>query len=466
MTKIRSRSLTSEYLVTFTNAASSRYKALPCQDKNAVTPAAGEVKGLQLCTKSITACPGNLRLGSRLVAAGKTTIPVDPSGSWIPFAAAVHRRAEINSCCKELMKSPVLLISQSASSSSLQDQIESVHSNRNFKHSNVYLVKVPKASCLRKPEAKESLQRACVRYDELELDRLAAEVSTAVAEQLEAYNRSGPSGTNMTWTIRKGARWLPPKNIGGRRWYQDDAGLERFPDKENDPFVNGFSLTGMAKYEVPLGEKHWVPTCGGSALRTRISNPGQKLLRQDAKLDEPDKYGAKKSFPSWGRTDLLLRNVDGVTDYLRSRDVDRVRDELAAAARYLLRSIRVVVVDVTENPELVGESIFSMFEITLANWPPVSRLLAENVSEWFMLFGVLHKLAIGFAVVSFKQMTEHKEVSAWLSSMELDVSDPKKLFNLIDNVKRDGTVSLEELIYGVGRLKGPAKSLDMETWIQ
>lgn len=28
----------------------------------------------------------------------------------------------------------------------------------------------------------------------------------------------------------------------------------------------------------------------------------------------------------------------------------------------------------------------------------------------------------------------------------------------------DGTVSLEELVYGVGRLKGPAKSLDMETW--
>lgn len=30
-------------------------------------------------------------------------------------------------------------------------------------------------------------------------------------------------------------------------------------------------------------------TGGGNALRTRISNPGQKLLRQDAKLDEPDK---------------------------------------------------------------------------------------------------------------------------------------------------------------------------------
>jgi hypothetical protein len=27
----------------------------------------------------------------------------------------------------------------------------------------------------------------------------------------------------------------------------------------------------------------------------------------------------------------------------------------------------------------------------------------------------------------------------------------------------DGTVSLEELIYGVGRLKGPARSLDVES---
>ncbi|CAE7219623.1 Scn8a [Symbiodinium pilosum] len=135
-----------------------------------------------------------------------------------------------------------------------------------------------------------------------------------------------------------------------------------------------------------------------------------------------------------------------------------------------------------------SRSIYSMFEITLANWPPASRLLAENVSEWFMLFGIIHKLTIGFAVVSvvngvfmqetfhvaasddrvmiqkrkrnsqmhrfkmerffrladktsdgaidmdeFRQMTEHKEVSAWLQAMELDVSDPDKLFILIDS---------------------------------
>lgn len=72
-----------------------------------------------------------------------------------------------------------------------------------------------------------------------------------------------------------------------------------------------------------------------------------------------------------------------------------------------------------------------MFEITLANWPPVSRLLAENVSEWFMLFGVLHKLAIGFAVVSvvsrlkkftmIKRFSSCSHISAW-SALYKDLS--------------------------------------------
>merc|ERR1719282_1832876 len=44
-------------------------------------------------------------------------------------------------------------------------------------------------------------------------------------------------------------------------------------------------------------------------------------------------------------------------------------------------------------------SLFSMFELTLANWPPISRMLYENVSQWFILITILHKLTIGFAVV-------------------------------------------------------------------
>merc|ERR1719324_2159345 len=41
-------------------------------------------------------------------------------------------------------------------------------------------------------------------------------------------------------------------------------------------------------------------------------------------------------------------------------------------------------------------SMLSMFEITLANWPPVCRCIQENVSQWYTLVFVLHKLIVGF----------------------------------------------------------------------
>ena len=40
-----------------------------------------------------------------------------------------------------------------------------------------------------------------------------------------------------------------------------------------------------------------------------------------------------------------------------------------------------------------------MFEITLGNWPPVARILQENVSEFYVAFSIIHKLVIGFAVI-------------------------------------------------------------------
>merc|ERR1719190_78887 len=40
-----------------------------------------------------------------------------------------------------------------------------------------------------------------------------------------------------------------------------------------------------------------------------------------------------------------------------------------------------------------------MFELTFANWPPVSRLLAEQVHSSFMVFAVLYKLTLGFMVL-------------------------------------------------------------------
>ncbi|CAE7307718.1 Scn11a, partial [Symbiodinium microadriaticum] len=125
-------------------------------------------------------------------------------------------------------------------------------------------------------------------------------------------------------------------------------------------------------------------------------------------------------------------------------------------------------------------SFLSLFELTLANWAPVCRVLLEEVNEWWVIFCLLHKLTVGFAVVGvinavlmqetfkvaylddtvmvrekmrtmrahvakmselfheadtsgdgkldlneFKQILKKQEVRVWLSAMELDVSHPE-----------------------------------------
>merc|ERR1719336_3259276 len=47
-----------------------------------------------------------------------------------------------------------------------------------------------------------------------------------------------------------------------------------------------------------------------------------------------------------------------------------------------------------------ARTMLTMFEITLGNWMPPCRALVENVSEWWMLFSLTHKLVIGFSVLS------------------------------------------------------------------
>jgi len=168
-------------------------------------------------------------------------------------------------------------------------------------------------------------------------------------------------------------------------------------------------------------------------------------------------------------------------------------------------------------------AIFTMFEVTLGNWPPACRILAERVSEWFFIIGILHKLSIGFALVgvmnavfmqetfktaamddnvmvrqkkrakqkhmekmhhlmneasmhdndgdndtisreAFLKICSDPQVALWLSSLELDVKDAANLFRLIDD-SNDGVLTVDELANGVAKLKGPAKSLDMLTCI-
>jgi hypothetical protein len=159
--------------------------------------------------------------------------------------------------------------------------------------------------------------------------------------------------------------------------------------------------------------------------------------------------------------------------------------------------------------------LLSMFELTLANWPPVTRLLAEELTEWFMLICIVHKLTIGFAVIGvingvimqetfkvaatddtlmvrqkrragemmrkkmsalfealdhsqdgaltfdeFEIITHVPEVKTWLASMEVETDDLHVLFNLIDD-DNNGSISIDELVSRVPRIKGAARSVDL-----
>merc|ERR1712203_97841 len=45
-------------------------------------------------------------------------------------------------------------------------------------------------------------------------------------------------------------------------------------------------------------------------------------------------------------------------------------------------------------------ALFSMFEVLYGNWYSITRMLADKVSETYILFGMLHQLVIGFAVIN------------------------------------------------------------------
>jgi hypothetical protein len=161
-----------------------------------------------------------------------------------------------------------------------------------------------------------------------------------------------------------------------------------------------------------------------------------------------------------------------------------------------------------------SRALLSCFEMTLGNWIPIARLLVENVSEALTIFSLLHKVVVGYGMIGiingvfiqetfkvaatddllmmqrksqasrmhkakmkslfqvaskgdkislkrFRKVVKDEEVSQWLSAMEFDVRDNvDQVFDLL-NTNNDAQVSLEELSFGVSRLKGSARSLDL-----
>eukprot|EP00931_Biecheleriopsis_adriatica_P020542 TRINITY_DN13693_c0_g1_i1.p1 TRINITY_DN13693_c0_g1~~TRINITY_DN13693_c0_g1_i1.p1 ORF type:complete len:669 (-),score=139.26 TRINITY_DN13693_c0_g1_i1:76-2082(-) len=157
--------------------------------------------------------------------------------------------------------------------------------------------------------------------------------------------------------------------------------------------------------------------------------------------------------------------------------------------------------------------LLTMFEMTLANWIPVARMLIEDVGEWYSIFAIANKITIGFAVVGiingvfmqetfkvaasddiimmrqterttklhckkmqalfvhadssgdgllvkeeFREVMKDPQVTTWLAAQELTVNDPDTLFELLST---HGHIAVDDLVQGVARLKGPARSMDM-----
>jgi len=160
------------------------------------------------------------------------------------------------------------------------------------------------------------------------------------------------------------------------------------------------------------------------------------------------------------------------------------------------------------------KAILTMFEITLANWIVPCRLLSSQVNEWYGFFFIIYRGCIMFAVVKvitavfvsettrcqqnddeiamqkkkkataihymkiaevfkeldtsgdghlnweeFQPLIHDTVIKTWLQSMDIDTHDLTQLFDILDD--GDAHIYLNEFVDGMGRIKGPAKSMDV-----
>merc|ERR1719375_1397961 len=162
-----------------------------------------------------------------------------------------------------------------------------------------------------------------------------------------------------------------------------------------------------------------------------------------------------------------------------------------------------------------SRAMLSMFELSMGNFPPIVWLLSEKVTGWFVLFCLMHKLTVGFAVIGvinavfiqetfkvanqdnyilmlqreradanfaqkmkllfqhadddgnatlslseFHALVNEPAVKVWLSSLGLCTRDTENLFKLIDH-DANGELTLKEPITGALVVKGEARSIDV-----
>jgi len=162
-----------------------------------------------------------------------------------------------------------------------------------------------------------------------------------------------------------------------------------------------------------------------------------------------------------------------------------------------------------------SQGMLTLFEITLGNWIVPCRFLMVSISEWYSVFFVLYRGCFMFAVVKvitavfvsetmrcaasddelamqkkqkgteahckkigevfreldrtgsgflcwedFSELLADDMLKTWLSSMDIDTHDLSHLFKVLSNGGED-QISLDDLVVGMSRIKGPAKSIDV-----
>jgi len=159
-------------------------------------------------------------------------------------------------------------------------------------------------------------------------------------------------------------------------------------------------------------------------------------------------------------------------------------------------------------------TMLTMFQITFANWVPVTRLLVENVSPWLGVFLVMYRCMFCFAIVKviaavfisetnrvvqtdneammvkaqrqqhlyqekllemfreldqsndgyisadeFKQLIDDEQLKTWSNALDLRISQLMELFDFLDD--GDGKISVHEFVQGMPKIKGNAQSTDL-----
>jgi len=161
-----------------------------------------------------------------------------------------------------------------------------------------------------------------------------------------------------------------------------------------------------------------------------------------------------------------------------------------------------------------SRALFSMFEMTLANFTGIGRFLLDDVSEYFGMASIFYKLTMGFTMIAvingcfiketfklaeqddllmiiqkdkdrkvhmekmmrlldmadmkgdgtltrqeFLNVCQDPEVDKWLGAQGLRVTDAGAIYDLID--PGNGLIHKEELVMGARKLQGNARSLDV-----